>query len=197
MHIAHGGICLIEWTAPKVELWNEFICIGDSDLKGWASHCSASVHAPREKPNDSFYRWTRAIFLNCHCSEWQLVGRLPCWRSPIFGRLRLLIQYIRSLPPYVEAVSSIRNPRMLDRILQKNIQSKCAVWSWGCNTHGRDDALNLRLRAWKEETFVKRGGKYWFEFEAFREIVWCIQVIQHKRQQWQTQVSTVKQSRLL
>jgi hypothetical protein len=33
----------------------------------------------------------------------------PSWRSTLVGCPRLLIQYIRSYPSYLEAVSSIRN----------------------------------------------------------------------------------------
>jgi hypothetical protein len=38
---------------------------------------------------------------------------------PLVGFARLLIQYIRSYPPYLEAVSSIRNPRKRHAVMTR------------------------------------------------------------------------------
>jgi hypothetical protein len=48
------------------------------------------------------------------------MSNLQAEGPPLIGSLRLLIQYIRSYPPYLEAVSSIRNLRTRHAVMTRD-----------------------------------------------------------------------------
>jgi hypothetical protein len=67
-----------------------------------SSLCSQETPSPR--PCVTFRNGL--IFTVRHCQPNPEAGG-----PPLFGSPRLLIKYIRSCPQYLEAISSIRNPR--------------------------------------------------------------------------------------
>jgi hypothetical protein len=54
---------------------------------------------------------------------------------PLAGRPQLLIQYIRSCPPYLEAVSSIRNLRTRHAVVTRDTLNTASTYQVQC-THG-------------------------------------------------------------
>jgi hypothetical protein len=56
----------------------------------------------------------------------------PSWRTTLVSGLRLLIQYIHSYPPYLEAVSSIWNPGMCHAVVtETHLTWKILKWILG------------------------------------------------------------------
>jgi hypothetical protein len=49
---------------------------------------------------------------------------------PIVGSSRLLIKYIRSYPPYLEAAPSIRNPRTRHAVVKLDPLNMCSGFWW-------------------------------------------------------------------
>jgi hypothetical protein len=70
---------------------------------------------------------------------------------PIISYPRLLIQHIRSYPPYLEAVSSIRNPRTRHVVVSDNLMGRGHALR---PTRTCEDNIELILWKWVGKVFT-------------------------------------------
>jgi hypothetical protein len=78
------------------------------------SHSCYMPRPPHPSKESVQVRGFLRIFVTSLFLRWEVVSPMPnpqVWGPPLVGCRRLLIQYIRSFPTYLEGVCSIRNLR--------------------------------------------------------------------------------------
>jgi hypothetical protein len=126
-------------------------------------------------PISSSLTWQVRGFLNIFVTSlflrWGVVNPTPNPKAggpPLVGCPRLLFQYIRSYPPYLKGVSSIRNLRTRHTVVTRDPPNMDSYGLLGdqiksdecrklCGTHGETEVwiLEFSLKVWMEENSLK------------------------------------------